>query len=250
MEYYGNNDWRDYHLSHHGILGMKWGIRRFQPYSVHPRKGGASGKEVGDAKTISRNQRKNAKEIRRHIRKYGDLKDSSQVQKLYDDLTPSRNKVKDAYANVIEFNKLSDKHKDKLLRQAAYDSAYSRYLDKDGYTPKGTPGTPKLMNRIKKEAREMYDRYKSGPPSRLTQTQYKQYLRNKLQGPLDDSSARSKAELNYALAVDKKIKDTLGKNADSYVRRFRKKSGKLGDKLTSEIVRRTNEEFVKERLYY
>lgn len=56
MEYYGNNDWRDYHLSHHGILGMKWGIRRFQPYSVHPRKGGASGKEVGDAKKSSKKQ--------------------------------------------------------------------------------------------------------------------------------------------------------------------------------------------------
>lgn len=24
MQYYGNNDWRDYHLAHYGVKGMKW----------------------------------------------------------------------------------------------------------------------------------------------------------------------------------------------------------------------------------
>ena len=38
-------------LAHYGILGMHWGIRRFQPYSVHPRKGGEGGKYVGN-KTV------------------------------------------------------------------------------------------------------------------------------------------------------------------------------------------------------
>lgn len=46
-------------LQHHGILGMKWGIRRFQPYSVRPRGSGKGGKEIGEAKRKpSRKERK------------------------------------------------------------------------------------------------------------------------------------------------------------------------------------------------
>lgn len=44
----------DNYLAHYGIIGQKWGVRRFQPYSTRGRKSGEGGKEIGVAKKKSK----------------------------------------------------------------------------------------------------------------------------------------------------------------------------------------------------
>lgn len=119
MSYWYTIPKQEYMLYHHGILGQKWGIRRFQPYGKGEKV--KSGKEVGQATKVQ--QRTN----------------SSNIPARYDKNAKMKDRMKDLKSNYEEKTGQKVKMSNRKVKEAvkAYDAGRKaiekqiRYLEKE-----------------------------------------------------------------------------------------------------------------------
>ena len=120
-------------LMHHGVLGMKWGVRRYQSYSTVPRESGKRGKEIGDA-NLTRGQQRKIKRIKKKYEK------------------AANNMYKTAQKHIDKLNKKSEKLNEKILKNTPEGVKYTAKYNPAGYiqlvAKSGDPSKDKKLTKL------------------------------------------------------------------------------------------------------
>ncbi len=108
----------DYELYHHGVLGQKWGIRRFQPY--RPGEKVKGGKEVGEAKNVNQRDKKS----KNYMGTAKSLVDAS--QKLVSEVSKVNEKAKNRPKPRMDLSNMTNQELQNAIQRENLELQYNK----------------------------------------------------------------------------------------------------------------------------
>ena len=228
------------YLAHYGVLGMKWGVRRFQPYSLIPRKSGEKGKEVGAAKKSN----SKGSEVKKTLNKVkvSDVK-KSRTQKSKDAKKEYAKKANTAKQREAELNKVIKSGNAKAIYEHRSEMSTTQLksaIDRlnteaqlRSIMSDQNPSTIRKLKTLAGKADDINTIARSGINLYRTGTDLKKLAKD---------AADAKSDADKAAASAKVLKEVIGTSGTIDVKKAMDAAAKLSDKDLANLSKRITSE--------